>query len=70
MSWRPRTTWWTSARGAGTHGGEVVFEGTYAGLQRSGTLTGQFLKQQLPIKDEVRAADGQDDDQECDGLTT
>jgi excinuclease UvrABC ATPase subunit len=39
---------------AGTHGGEVVFEGSYEALKRAHTLTGQFLKQHLPIKREVR----------------
>jgi excinuclease ABC A subunit len=44
---------------AGTHGGEVVFEGTYAGLQRAATLTGQYLSQRLPIKQQVRQPTGQ-----------
>lgn len=39
---------------AGTHGGEVVFEGSYADLKHASTLTGQFLKQHLPIKQQVR----------------
>jgi excinuclease ABC A subunit len=39
---------------AGTHGGEVVFEGDYQALKQADTLTGQFLKQHLPIKDQVR----------------
>lgn len=43
---------------AGTHGGEVVFEGSYADLQNAGTLTGQFLKQRLPIKQQVRQPAG------------
>jgi excinuclease UvrABC ATPase subunit len=44
---------------AGTHGGEVVFEGSVAALQESGTLTGKFLKHSLPFKAEVRRAKGQ-----------
>ncbi|MBA3945797.1 MAG: excinuclease ABC subunit UvrA [Herpetosiphonaceae bacterium] len=44
---------------AGTHGGEVVFEGSYAALKHADTLTGQFLKQHLPIKPKVRQPTGQ-----------
>jgi excinuclease UvrABC ATPase subunit len=44
---------------AGTHGGEVVFEGSYAALQSADTLTAQFLKQHLPIKQRVRQPTGQ-----------
>jgi excinuclease UvrABC ATPase subunit len=44
--------------GAGTAGGEVVFEGPYAGLRRSDTLTGRFLDRSLPIKDAVRSPAG------------
>ncbi len=43
---------------AGTHGGEVVFEGDYRALKRADTLTGQFLNQQLPIKQVVRQPTG------------
>jgi excinuclease UvrABC ATPase subunit len=43
---------------AGTHGGEIVFEGSYAALRGSGTLTGQFLNQHLPIKQAVRQPTG------------
>ena len=43
---------------AGTHGGEVVFEGSYAALKDAGTLTGQFLKQHYPIKQKVRQPTG------------
>jgi excinuclease UvrABC ATPase subunit len=43
---------------AGTHGGEVVFQGSFADLQRAPTLTGQHLKQQLPIKQAVRQPRG------------
>ena len=44
---------------AGTHGGEVVFEGSYEALKNADTLTGQFLKQHLPIKQKVRQPTGQ-----------
>ena len=44
---------------AGTHGGEVVFEGSYQALMNAGTLTGRFLKQHLPIKQNVRQPTGQ-----------
>jgi excinuclease UvrABC ATPase subunit len=39
---------------AGTYGGRVVFEGSYTALKHADTLTGQFLKQHLPIKQQVR----------------
>ncbi|PTA67450.1 ATP-binding cassette domain-containing protein [Deinococcus arcticus] len=44
--------------GAGVHGGQVVFEGTYAALQQAPTLTGRHLAQQLPLKTEVRSPRG------------
>jgi len=44
---------------AGTHGGEVVFEGSYTALRSAATLTGRFLSQQLPIKQQPRQARGQ-----------
>ena len=44
--------------GAGTHGGEVVFEGPFDGLPASGTLTGQHLDERQPIKEAVRPARG------------
>ncbi|GAB4205671.1 MAG: excinuclease ABC subunit UvrA [Roseiflexaceae bacterium] len=43
---------------AGVHGGEVVFEGSYAELKQSGTLTGRFLAQHLPVKQQVRRPTG------------
>lgn len=43
---------------AGTHGGEVVFEGSYKDLKKANTLTGQLLKQHLPIKQIVRQPNG------------
>lgn len=44
---------------AGTHGGEIVFEGSYAGLKQAKTLTGMFLAQHLPVKEQVRQPTGQ-----------
>lgn len=44
---------------AGTHGGEVVFAGSYEALKNADTLTGQFLKRHLPIKQKVRQPTGQ-----------
>jgi len=41
---------------AGSQGGEVVYEGSYAGLLEADTLTGQFMKKVLPIKKEFRQA--------------
>ncbi|HEX6291183.1 MAG TPA: excinuclease ABC subunit UvrA [Herpetosiphonaceae bacterium] len=48
---------------AGTHGGEVVFEGSYAALKSADTLTGRFLKRHLPgshvrVKQHVRQPTG------------
>lgn len=43
---------------AGTRGGQIMFEGTYGGLLKSGTLTGEHLKDQLPIKTDVRKSTG------------
>lgn len=43
---------------AGTHGGQVVFEGSYQGLLSAQTLTGQFLKQHLPLKTKPRDPKG------------
>ncbi|WP_034216066.1 ATP-binding cassette domain-containing protein [Actinoplanes subtropicus] len=44
--------------GAGGAGGEVVFEGTVAGLRASGTLTGRHLDDRAALKPEVRKAQG------------
>src|SRR6185312_16008156 len=44
---------------AGSKGGEVVYEGDFAGLLGSGTLTGNHMKKHQPIKDKVRAAKGE-----------
>ncbi|RKG91901.1 ATP-binding cassette domain-containing protein [Corallococcus terminator] len=44
--------------GAGTAGGEVVFEGTVAGLRASGTLTGRHLDDRAALKPSVRKPSG------------
>jgi excinuclease UvrABC ATPase subunit len=44
--------------GAGTAGGEVVFEGSVAGLRASGTLTGRHLDDRARPKTRVRTASG------------
>jgi excinuclease UvrABC ATPase subunit len=41
---------------AGTDGGEVVFEGTLAGLRKSKTLTGRHLDDRASLKEEVRSS--------------
>ncbi|MES2787992.1 MAG: excinuclease ABC subunit UvrA [Planctomycetota bacterium] len=43
---------------AGSEGGHVVYEGTYAGLVKSKTLTAQFLQRNVAIKDKFRKAKG------------
>jgi excinuclease UvrABC ATPase subunit len=43
---------------AGTEGGEVVFEGTLAGLRASGTTTGRHLGYRATLKETVRTASG------------
>jgi excinuclease UvrABC ATPase subunit len=42
--------------GAGTAGGEVVFEGTFDELRASGTLTGRHLDDRIALKDTVRTS--------------
>jgi excinuclease UvrABC ATPase subunit len=44
--------------GAGTDGGEVVFEGTVEGLRASGTLTGRHLDDRAALKPSVRPPEG------------
>jgi excinuclease UvrABC ATPase subunit len=44
--------------GAGTAGGEVVFEGTVDGLRASGTLTGRHLSDRASLKPSVRTPSG------------
>jgi excinuclease UvrABC ATPase subunit len=41
---------------AGSQGGEIVYEGSYAGLLQADTLTGKFMKEAMPIKKEFRQA--------------
>ncbi|MGH2474941.1 MAG: excinuclease ABC subunit UvrA, partial [Candidatus Limnocylindrales bacterium] len=43
---------------AGTAGGEIVFEGSFADLRRADTLTGRFLYRSLPVKAGVRTPSG------------
>ena len=44
---------------AGTKGGELVYEGDFAGLLTSGTLTGNHMNKYQPIKDKVRKPTGE-----------
>ncbi len=44
--------------GAGTEGGEVVFEGTVEGLRASDTITGRHLDDRAQLKPSVRKASG------------
>ena len=44
--------------GAGDAGGEVVFEGSFADLRQTDTLTGRYLDRSLPIKERVRTPTG------------
>ncbi|MEP7115759.1 MAG: excinuclease ABC subunit UvrA, partial [Ilumatobacteraceae bacterium] len=44
--------------GAGTEGGEVVFEGTVDGLRSSGTLTGRHLDDRASLKETLRTPSG------------
>jgi excinuclease UvrABC ATPase subunit len=43
---------------AGVHGGEIVYEGPFAGLGASGTITGQHLEVQQSLKAAVRTPAG------------
>lgn len=43
---------------AGPHGGEIVFEGSYANLLKAKTLTGTHMQQSIPIKDTFRTPTG------------
>jgi excinuclease UvrABC ATPase subunit len=45
--------------GAGTAGGEVVFEGTVDGLRASGTITGRHLDDRASVKPSVRTPSGE-----------
>ncbi|HEY4608808.1 MAG TPA: excinuclease ABC subunit UvrA, partial [Ilumatobacteraceae bacterium] len=44
--------------GAGTAGGEVVYEGTVDGLRRSGSVTGRHLDDRAELKEKVRVPSG------------
>jgi excinuclease UvrABC ATPase subunit len=44
--------------GAGTAGGEIVFEGSYPDLRHADTLTGRFLDRALPLKRDPRTPAG------------
>ena len=44
--------------GAGSAGGEVMFEGTVAGLRASGTLTGRHLDDRARLREAVRERSG------------
>jgi excinuclease ABC A subunit len=44
--------------GAGSAGGEVVFEGTFEDLRSSGTLTGRHLDDRVALKESVRTPSG------------
>ena len=44
--------------GAGTAGGEVVFEGTFDGLRRSRTVTGRHLDDRVSLKESTRTPYG------------
>jgi excinuclease UvrABC ATPase subunit len=43
---------------AGSRGGEIVYEGSFAGLLDADTLTGKHMKQSSPIKSTFRAPKG------------
>ena len=43
---------------AGTRGGTIVFEGSFADLLNADTLTGRHMKQSMPIKSSSRTAKG------------
>lgn len=44
---------------AGSHGGQIVYEGTFDGLLKSGTLTGKFMNSPLPMKETFRTPKGE-----------
>jgi len=43
---------------AGPHGGEVVYEGSYANLLKANTITGKHMQQSVPMKEEFRTPTG------------
>jgi excinuclease UvrABC ATPase subunit len=44
--------------GAGSHGGEIVYQGSYAGLRGSGTVTGEHLDVRQAVKTDPRTPTG------------
>jgi excinuclease UvrABC ATPase subunit len=44
---------------AGPHGGEIVYEGSYANLLKANTITGKHMKQSVPLKESFRPPTGQ-----------
>ena len=44
---------------AGSGGGSIVYEGSFDGLLSADTITGQYMKRALPIKDSFRKAKGE-----------
>lgn len=44
---------------AGSHGGQIMFQGSYNDLLESESLTGKALKNELPLKEQVRTAAGE-----------
>jgi excinuclease UvrABC ATPase subunit len=43
---------------AGPHGGEIVYEGSYANLLKANTITGKHMHQSVPMKEEFRTPTG------------
>jgi excinuclease UvrABC ATPase subunit len=43
---------------AGSHGGEIVYEGSFSNLLRANTVTGKHMKQSMAIKDSFRSPTG------------
>ncbi len=43
---------------AGLHGGEIVYEGSFANLLKASTVTGKHMKVKVPLKDEFRQPTG------------
>ena len=43
---------------AGSRGGTIVYEGSFAGLLKADTLTGKHMQQSMPIKSTFRTANG------------
>jgi excinuclease UvrABC ATPase subunit len=43
---------------AGPHGGEIVYEGSYANLLKANTITGKHMQQSVPLKENFRTPTG------------